>query len=233
MKKKNIQLSLAMFTILALFLVSACTATPAEPTIDANVIYTEAAKTVAAQLTAEVTPTEIPTITPPPTNTPVPTATAIPERPTATEAPAEEEAAAATATPNPTATQPSGSNELIDQALFTVFFPPDDQVYTSGGTFKPQVGFLNTGPNTWNGQYSMRYLSGSTMGVSGKYTIELYGSKSSVAPGEEVLITLPKFTAPNEEGRYTSNWCFYNNREDQGLAPQCFFLVTFQIIVKN
>lgn len=232
MKKKTSRLTLIIGFIIAISIVAACSTTPAEPTLDANMIYTEAAKTVAAQLTAEVTPTEEPTITPIPTNTEMPTATDIPERPTATEAP-EESNEAAEPTIQPTATTASNANELIDQALFTVFFPPDDQVYTSGGTFNPQVGFQNTGPNTWNNQYSMRYISGSTLGVEGKYTIELYGNNSSVAPGEEVLITLPKMTAPQEEGRYTSNWCFYNNREDQGLAPQCFYLVTFQIIVQN
>ena len=52
-------------------------------------------------------------------------------------------------------------------------------------------------------------------------------------PEEDVVITIPGMTAPQEEGRYTSNWCFYNNREDQGLPPQCFYLITFQIIVEN
>jgi hypothetical protein len=114
-----------------------------------------------------------------------------------------------------------------------VYFPPVDQIYTSGGSFNAQVGFQNVGPNTWNSGYSMRFLSGNSFGAAGKYTLDEYGSEKDVAPGEEVIITIPGMVAPTEEGRYISNWCFYNNREDQGLPPQCFFLVTFQIIVQN
>jgi len=79
----------------------------------------------------------------------------------------------------------------------------------------------------------MRYLSGNTFGVGSKYTIELHSPKTDVRPEEDVVITIPGMTAPQEEGRYTSNWCLYNNREEQGLAPQCFYLITFQIIVEN
>lgn len=224
------------FTIaLSLFvLVGACSPSGNDNTINPNMVYTEAAKTVSAQLTADVPPTDLPTPTAPPTNTPIPpTVTPTVEPPTETPNPTATNDGGATNTPQPSPTLKSGSNELIDEALFTVYFPPVDQRYTSGGVFDAQVGFQNVGPNTWNGGYSMRYLSGNTFGVDGKYTIDDYGSISSVAPGEEVIITIPGMTAPKEEGRYISNWCFYNNREDQGLAPQCFFLVTFQIIVSN
>jgi hypothetical protein len=222
---------LAIFSILS---VGACVNSTIEPTLDPNMIYTEAAKTVSAQLTAEVPPTEAASPTAPPTNTPVPaTNTPIPERATETPLPTATPAEAITNTPQPTATAKSSGDELIDEALFITFYPPTDQIFTSGGTFDAQVGFRNVGPNTWNGGYSMRFLSGNTLGVGSKYTIDDYALKDSVAPGEDVVITIPGMTAPAEEGRYLSNWCFYNNREDQGLRPQCFFLVTFQIIVSN
>ncbi len=232
MRKLRTQWSTLLLIFIVLVLVAACSTTPAEPTIDANLIYTEAAKTVAAQLTNEAPPTLEPTITPVPTNTQAPTITETPEQPTATETP-QDEGTEVTETPLPTATLNSGGNELIDQASLLTFHPPDDQIYTPGGVFDAQVGFKNTGPNTWNKYYSMRYLSGNTFGVGSKYTIELYSPKDTVEPEEDVVITIPGMTAPQEEGRYTSNWCFYNNREDQGLPPQCFYLITFQIIVEN
>ena len=220
------------FVLIVGFLLGACNTASSEPTLDPNVIYTEAAKTVSAQLTLDAPPTEMPSATAVPTNTPMPaTNTPLPERATETLQPTDESQATNTPAATPTIKANSNANELIDEAVFIVFYPPDDQRFTAGGTFNAQVGFRNTGPNTWNGGYSMRHLSGPDFGVGGKYTIDDYGTTDSVAPGEEVVITIPGMTAPSENGRYMSNWCFYNNREDQGLAPQCFFLVTFQIIV--
>jgi hypothetical protein len=219
-----------MVMMVFVFLVGACTST--QPTIDPNIVYTEAAKTVAAELTSEVPPTAPPTATAPPTNTPVPpTNTPTMEPPTETPLPTATADNAAASTPTPT--WQAGNDELIDEALFTVYYPPVDQRYTSGGVFNAQVGFQNVGPNTWNSGYSMRFLSGTDFGVGGKYTLDEFGSVTTVAPGEEVVITIPNMKAPQEEGTYISNWCFYNNREDQGLRPQCFFLVSFQIIVRN
>ncbi len=227
--KNKLTLCVIVVTVLVLF-ISACSST--QPTVDPNIVYTEAAKTVAAELTKEVPPTAPPTATPPPTNTPVPpTNTPTTEPPTETPQPTATGENAAASTPTPTLR--AGSDELVDEALFTVYYPPVDQRYTSGGVFNAQVGFQNVGPNTWNSGYSMRFLSGNDFGVGGKYTLDEFGSVTTVAPGEEVVITIPYMTAPQEEGTYISNWCFYNNREDQGLRPQCFFLVSFQIIVRN
>ncbi len=226
--------AILILTFILIFSTGACVNTAAEPTLDPNMIYTEAAKTVSAQLTAEVPPTEAASPTAPATNTPVPaTNTPLPERATETPLPTETPSENGTNTPQPTATVKTTADELIDEALFITFYPPVDQIFTSGGTFDAQVGFRNVGPNTWNGGYSMRFLSGNTLGVGSKYTIDDYSVKDSVAPGEDVVITIPGMTAPTEEGRYLSNWCFYNNREAQGLRPQCFFLITFQIIVSN
>ncbi|MBN2048733.1 MAG: hypothetical protein JW750_12880 [Anaerolineaceae bacterium] len=202
---------------------SACAPESQEPTVDANMIYTEAAKTVAAQLTAEaekIPPTETPTEVPP-----TATATEVPPTEMPTETPVAE-----TPTPAPTAT--AARDKLIDQASFSYFYPPDQQVYNVDGRFDAKVGFINAGPNTWNSSYSMRFLSGSSFGAGSKYTLEKYGNNLEVAPGEEVIITIPNMKVPSEPGEYSSNWCFYNNREDQGLPPQCFYLVTFNIIVK-
>lgn len=223
---------LTLVIITALITVGCTTGNP-EPTLDPAVIYTEAAQTVAAQLTLEAPPTHTPEPTAIPTNTPVPpTNTPLPERPTETP---QTEGAAPTNTPisEPTATRASSSNELIDDAILTFFYPPDDQVFTAGGTFNAQVGFQNMGPNTWNEDYSLRFLSGNTFGVGSKFVMDDFSNQDSVAPGSEVIFTIPNMTAPSEEGRYLSNWCLYNNREAQDLAPQCFYLITFQIIVDN
>jgi hypothetical protein len=229
---KNVFQVLALMLITALVTVGCTTGTP-EPTLDPAVIYTEAAQTVAAQLTMDAPPTQTPEPTAIPTNTPVPpTSTPLPERPTETPQTAGD-MPTTTPIPQPTATRASSSGELIDDAILTYFYPPDDQVFTADGFFNAQVGFQNMGPITWNEDYSLRYLSGNTFGVGSKFVMDDFSNQDVVAPGSEVIFTIPNMKAPSEEGRYLSNWCLYNNREAQGLAPQCFYLITFQIIVDN
>ena len=228
--KKALHIS-ALFLAAAMITVG-CGMQNAEPTIDPAMIYTEAAQTVAAQLTLEAPPTNTPEPTAIPTNTPLPpTNTPLPERPTETPQ-TDENDPTSTPAAQPTATR-SSSGDLIDEAVMTYFYPPDDQDFTAGGTFNAQVGFRNMGPNTWNASYSIRFLSGNTFGVGSKFIMDDFGNQDSLAPGGEVIFTIPNMTAPDEEGRYLSNWCLYNNREAQGLPPQCFYLITFQIIVDN
>jgi hypothetical protein len=211
-----------------LVLLPACVAS--ELTLDEDPIlrYTEAAQTVFVQLTKDAptitpTPTELPTLTPvPPTLTPTITTPSPTPEPSLTPTPEIE--------PTPYDTDP---NELIDKAQLVLYAPPVDQLYSPGGTFEAQVGFRNVGPNTWNSGYSMRFLSGNSFAAAGKYTLETFGSQTMVSPGEEVAITISAMTAPTEPGTYISNWCFYNNREEQGLPPQCFYIVSFQIIVQQ
>lgn len=211
-----------------LILLSACGVS--ELTLDEDPVlrYTEAAQTVFVQFTKDAptitpTPTESPTSTPqPPTHTP----TLLTPSPTLepTETPIQQ------IEPTPTASDP---NELIDKAQLTLYAPPVDQIYSPNGVFEAQVGFLNAGPNTWNSGYSLRFLNGNAFSAAGKYTLASFGSQTIVAPGEEVAITIPSMIAPSEPGTYVSNWCFYNNREEQGLPPQCFYIVSFQIIVQQ
>jgi hypothetical protein len=211
-----------------LVLLPACVASELTLYEDPIFRYTKAAQTVFVQLTKDA-----PTITPIPTE--LPTFTTVP----ATLAPA---TITPTPTPEPTVTSiavieptptDSDPNELIDQAQLVLYTPPIDQIYSPGGTFEAQVGFRNVGPNVWNNGYSMRFLSGNSFAAARKYTLESYGSQTMVAPGEEVAIAIPAMTAPAEPGTYISNWCFYNNREEQGLPPQCFYIVSFQIIVQQ
>ncbi|NSW51949.1 MAG: hypothetical protein HPY85_05550 [Anaerolineae bacterium] len=220
-----------VFGVVLLFQAVSCATPESVPTLDPAVIYTEAAQTVAAQLTADAPPTATPKPTPIPTNTLVlPTSTLLVERPTETTGGLD---ATPTSTPTqlPTATK-TNSGDLIDEAELIVLYPPDDQVIFAGSPFSAQIGFRNTGPNTWTENYTFRYLSGHTFGAATKFLMDDYGNQDTVAPGGEVVFTIPGMTAPSEPGRYLSNWCFYNNREDQGLPPQCFYLITFQIIVE-
>ena len=74
-----------MIFILIVVLLMGCSPQNVEPTLDKNLLYTEAAGTVQAQLTAAYTPppTETPTLTPEPTatETMVPTPTIVPTQP--------------------------------------------------------------------------------------------------------------------------------------------------------
>lgn len=211
-----------------LLILPACVAS--ELTLDEDPIlrYTEAAQTVFVQLTKDaptITPTatELPIFTPrPPTLTPT----------IATPSPTPEPSSTPTEEVEPTRND-QDPDELIDKAQLVLYAPPVDQIYSPGDVFEAQVGFRNVGPNTWNSGYSIRFLSGNSFAAAGKFTLESFGSQTTVSPGEEVAITIPAMTAPSEPGTYLSNWCFYNNREEQSLPPQCFYIVSFQIIVRQ
>jgi hypothetical protein len=169
------------------------------PTTDPNLAYTQAAQTVAAQLTQAavgtpivfVTPTSpvglaSPTLPLPPTTTLIPSATPLPS-----------------ATPIP----PTATNIPIpcDRAGFiTDVTIPDNTEIPGGTTFIKTWRLQNTGSCTWTTSYSLVFYSGDAM--SGSSSIPL---PNSVAPGATIDLSV-SLVAPTTPGTYRGEWRLRN-----------------------
>lgn len=200
MKLRKITFSIFMVFTFSLILGGCKPSEPVEPTLDANVIFTQAAETVAAQLTR--TALSQPTAT----NTLQPTATATATKRPATQTPDSD----ATGTGNATSvsTTAAGStpnpNKMVFVADVTI---PDGQIIPPGSKFVKTWRVRNTGTTTWTANYKVRLWAG-----------ERYGAPSSVllgqevAPNSEVEISI-EFTAPLQSGEYSSYWILSDELE--------------------
>ncbi|HEY5268747.1 MAG TPA: NBR1-Ig-like domain-containing protein [Anaerolineales bacterium] len=185
--------SLVAFVLLAL-LVTACnlpgngsTATQESP----DAIFTQAAQTVAAELTrvallasptssVPIVPTS--TFTPFPTNTPLPTNTAV-NTPTKTPIPCN------LATWDPA---------TIDQSV------PDNTKMAPNQVFSKTWRIRNVGTCSWNSSYLLIFDHGDGLGVTTGYTQQL--TTGVVDPGQEVDLIVNNLKAPAVPGMYTSYW---------------------------
>lgn len=176
-------------------------ATATTPTIDANMIYTSAAMTVAAQLTQNAALTPKPSNTPEATATqPIPTAdTTLPTLPLP---------GAATLAPVspgiPTLTPPAAANPvqpgLPKGYQWISNDPADNTVFVAGTKFDIVWRVKNTGTTTWNTNYTFTHFSGSKFFE--KVTYKLRGP---VAPGEETSLIVDAI-APAKSGTYYTWW---------------------------
>jgi hypothetical protein len=184
--------------LINLILFSACgSAAPKTPTVDANMVITQAAQTVAAQLTQNppLTPS------PAPTNPPLPTET--PSGPTPTPAaPAEQP----TATNTPAPTSAPGNSQ--DGASFVADINiPDGTGAAPGIQFEKTWRIKNTGVSTWTTAYSLVPIDGDRMGSPDSIPMP-----NEVRPGETVDISV-KLTAPTKTGSYQT---FFRLRNAKG-----------------
>ncbi len=181
--------------LLACLLFSACgQATQKTPTIDANMIITQAAQTVAAQLTLNPPAAA----TPAPTNPPLPTETS-PAAPAG--APAGPTATAGQAAPPPAATNTTAPTTAPaasqDAAAFVADVTvPDGTGATPGAQFPKTWRIKNTGQTTWTVAYSLVPIDGDRMGSPDSIPMP-----SVVRPGDTVDITV-NLTAPTKPGSY-------------------------------
>lgn len=198
------------FCVMAAALVLAgCAGTP-EPTIDPNVVYTQAASTVQAQLTETAAAMPTATQTPEPTATPVPpTATPTEILPTLPPVGSGGEATAvATATVAPTysagSTNPAPGKQTGDAATWGYNQPGDNQTFKPNEEFLLSWGFTNTGTTTWKPGYKWVFVSGQSL--SGVKEVVL---DREIKPGEKWEANIRAFL-PGEEGTYISRWYLYN-----------------------
>lgn len=193
-----------------------------EPTIDTQptlqMVQTEAAQTVIADLTQKapsstpvvITDTPAPTDTPVPTNTPENTATftEIPPSPTSTRIPA-------TSTPAPTATLANLNCTIEEQGVgFGDDFPPN-------ADFDGRWKIKNTGTDTWTtSAVDVKYLSGTKFQTK----VDIFDLPSDVAPGGSITIFVD-MRAPDTIGRYTTSWGLV-----QGSTTICVMSITLDVV---
>lgn len=197
LKIKRTSLWILVMLIMTSVLVACKPSAPVEPTLDPNVIFTQAAETVAAQLTrtALSQPTATNTALPSPTVTPtikLPTTTTASDSTSTTPV----VTSVAGSTPNP--------NKM---AFVTDVTIPDGQVIPPGSKFVKTWRLKNTGTTTWTTNYRVRLWAGNSYGAPTSFLLA-----QEVKPNTEVDISI-EFTAPSQTGEYISHWILSDDQE--------------------
>ena len=196
-KIKKTSFWILLMLLMTAVLVACKPSEPVEPTLDANVIFTQAAETVAAQLTR--TALSLPSATN--TAQPSPTMTATIELPTI--APTSD---STSTTPNSTVVSGSTPNPN-KMAFVTDVTIPDGQVIPPGSKFVKTWRIKNTGTTTWIANYKVRLWAGNSFGAPSSF---LLGQE--VKPNSEVDISI-EFTAPSQSGEYIASWILSDVQE--------------------
>ncbi len=207
--------------LVGLILLSACSTTTPEAVQDPNAIYTQAAQTVQAQLSATAAMLPTSTATVEPTATEMPSAT--PELPT--EAPTAQKTLPTLSAPGsdtnptaaagvPTATQAAPvfatsttmSQQAGDHGVWVGNIPADGSTFGKGEHFSFVFRIMNTGTTTWTKNYKLVFLSDTAL--SSETVIPL---NEVTKPGEVGEFYTMVF-APFDAGKYKSNWKLVNEQ---------------------
>lgn len=196
-----------IFLILLSALLVSCGLTPGTRDAGQNAqqIYTQAAETVLARLTAQPTSaaTETSAGNPPAATATLPPAPATPT-PTLEPTPTLLPSPTATLAPTPTATPvPIPCDRARFVADVTI---PDGSVFLPGADFVKTWRIRNAGSCTWTTGYDIVFQYGDRM--SAPRAIPLPGR---VAPNETVDISV-ELTAPDEPGSYRGYWAMRNQQ---------------------
>jgi hypothetical protein len=105
-----------------------------------------------------------------------------------------------------TAVPPTPTPIPCDRGKFVSETIPDGTAVTPGASFTKTWTLRNDGSCTWNNGYALVFVSGDAM--TGPASQPL--TSSSVAPGQEVKITL-NLKAPGAEGTFRGNWKLRNS----------------------
>lgn len=186
MKKSSFFLALLlMVSLVACNLPSSTQATPSSP----DAAFTQAAQTVAAELTniaLAATPTSN-----------IPTDTLAPSA-TFTLQPSNTPAYSPTNTPQP-CLMVGFNNSTIDQTY------PDNSIVAPGQVFVKTWRLINLGTCTWNSSYQLVFDHGDSIGVTDNYAQAM--TAGNIAPGQSVDVSVT-LTAPATSGTYTGYWRF-------------------------
>ncbi len=207
------------------------------PTLDANVIYTQAAETVQAgqaMTQAAQPPTQAPTKSIAPTFTmDAGMATSLTATANAVLQPGAQTTPAATTQAGalvPTATLAAGLTPIVlptatkasvappaatgDLCEWVSNSPSDNTKLTKSSLFDETIKVKNTGTTTWNNKYALRYYAGERMGVPSDFFVQ-----KEVKPGE-VYTFLFEMKTPDSTGKKETliviqnpdgrNMCFIN-----------------------
>lgn len=200
--RKMTKFLLASSMVAVVFLIAACG--PAQPKEDPNLVYTQAAETVSAQLALTMAAVPPATETPEPTVTPeVPTPTAtVLVVPTFTPLAVQSTNVAAA----PTATQIVFGGG--DKAMFAYSSPADGATFSPGQVFQLAIGLQNTGSTTWSQDYKLVYAGGTQISATTSLSHDpAGGDKTTIPPGEKAEFIMVA-TAPMDKGEYKTTWFF-------------------------
>lgn len=183
-------------------LMAACGAKPtpaAVPTVDANMIYTQAAQTVQAGLAQTEAAQPATSTLPPPTATVAPAAATKIVDPTlasamtataksvlpgaATQTPTKAGAATATKVAVAPTTNAAPPKSTGDKAELVGQVPGDGSRIPAGNSFDVALTFKNTGTTTWNSQYQLKFFAGDSMGSPNDVNFT-----KTVKPGETITL---------------------------------------------
>lgn len=199
---RKFKFSLVLLFLPAIVILAACS--PAAPKEDPNLVYTQAAETVSAQMA--LTLSAVPPVSP------TPEASATPDAPTATSTSAVVPtftplAQQGTFTPFPTSTQIFGGG---DKAAYAYQSPADGRVFSPGEVFQMAFGLQNVGSTTWTQDYKLVFSGGTQISATTSVSHDPDGgNKLTVPPGEKCEFMVLA-TAPTEPGSYKTTWFFYN-----------------------
>jgi hypothetical protein len=182
----SMKTKLFIIMIIVVLLLTACNTAPtASPTTDPAALASQAVQTYQVQLSqtsnaaAAVTGTPIPlgfTVEPEPSITFTLPAT------------------------------PSIEPNIVDKAELVSQFPADNNEEGKSEKFNVVWVVKNTGPNTWNRNYKLRYYSGLAMSQRSAYNFP-----QDVPPGGTVRLTA-NMIAPNYTGHFTTTWVLTNDK---------------------
>ena len=209
-KIKKYSILYVLLAFILIFSITSCKpAAPVEPTLDANMIFTQAAETVAYQLTS--TALSMPTAT----ETPQPTPTATKITPSATSTLLATQGTAIATAGLTVAPNPNKMEFISDVTI------PDGQIIPAGAKFIKTWRVKNVGNTTWKNTYKIRLYAGDLLGASSANI--LLGKE--VKPNEETDISI-EFTAPLRSGEYLSMWILSDETEANFGVP---FYVKFVV----
>ncbi len=222
--------SVKMISVLTIFMIilSACNMPGAEATPAANnpdLIFTQAAQTVAAQLTqsALLNPaTPIPPTAEQATAAPTMIAPTLPVN-----TPAVPTAAISTATSLPPVTAGSPTPSCDSAQFVTDVTVPDGTNYNGGDSFIKTWRLKNTGTCTWNSSYTLVFDTGEIMGGPASQSL----TNGNIAPGQEVEVSVA-LKAPNVPGTYRGYWRIRNSAGDYLPVANGFQNKSFYVEIK-
>lgn len=189
------------------------------PGVTEDMLVTEVAQTVVAEITQTAAAAPTATATATATATITPTLALTPSLQTTTQGGLPTAATGGTPAAGGTPAGPSGSPSTTgcDIASFVSDISiPDGTHIPAGGSFKKTWQLRNDGTCTWNSSYKLVFHSGEQM--NGPASQQL--TAQSVAPGQTANVSV-NLVAPTTDGSYYSYWILQNDSGlNFGIGPE-------------
>jgi hypothetical protein len=225
MKNRKSLVFAALFVLMIVVFTSSCGARPtAVPTVDVNMLATNAVMTIEAGITQ--TAQAMPTNTPEPTYTPVAyTPTADPASSVTLPTAGSGAAAGIPALVQPTAvvSLPTATLAAVGDKALWADQSIKDGTHLKAGQSADLIWYItNVGTTTWTTDYSVRFFTGTNFAKAGNSRYKL---PTAVGPQETAAFVID-IVAPSSAGEYKMAWVV-SNAEDHN-----FYTVDITIIVE-